>query len=89
VFCGRDIPSGGLKQDMLHNDVRLNIDDIMRANGNPHDHVQVKISKYFILDTIRSAFSKETRRIDSRGLGEYLTIEMPKFEILPQKRRTR
>ena len=55
VFCGRDIPSGGLQQDMLHNDVRLKIGDIIDANGNQHDHVQVQISKFLIFDAIRSA----------------------------------
>ena len=49
VFCGRDIPSGGLKQDMLHNDVRLKRADIMNAQGNLHDHVQDQISNFSYL----------------------------------------
>jgi len=86
VFCGRDIPSGGLKQDMLHNDVHLKIDDIMSANGNPYDHVQAQISKYLIFDAIALLFQRRfVIHIDSRvdDLGEYLTIEMPRLEILP------
>jgi hypothetical protein len=85
VFCGRDIPSGGLKQDMLHNDVRLKRADIMNAQGNLHDHMQDQISKFLIFDAIRSAFSEEIHHLDYHvgGLGEHLTIEMPRLEILP------
>ena len=79
MFCGRDIPSGGLQQDMLHNDVRLKINGIIDASGNQHDHVQVQISKFFICDAIRYTFSEEVRHLNSH-LGEY---EMPRLEILP------
>ena len=85
MFCGRDIPSGGLQQDMVHNDVRLKITDIIAADGIQHDDLQIQISKFLIFDAIRSAFSEEIRHLDSRtgDSGEYLTTEMPKLEILP------
>jgi hypothetical protein len=73
---------------MLHNDVQLKVKDIMDACGNQHDHVQVQISKYLIFDAIRSAFSKEIGHLDScvGDLGEHLTIEMPRLEILPPEK---
>jgi hypothetical protein len=50
--------------------------------------VQDQISKFLIFDAIRSAFSEEIHHIDSHvgGLGEHLTIEMPKLEILPPEK---
>jgi hypothetical protein len=67
---------------MLHNEVRLKINDILAANGNQHDHIQVQISKFLIFDAIRSAFSGEIHQLLDSHVGDF---EMPRLEILPSE----
>lgn len=85
VFLGREIPCGGLRQDMLHNHIQIDIDDIVSADGHQHDHIQDQISKYLILDAIRTAYPDEIHSL-LHSSKEPITMEMPRLDILPPER---
>jgi hypothetical protein len=87
VFLGREIPCGGLRQDMLHNHVRMEITDILSADGNQHDHIQDQISKYLILEAIRTAYPDEIHSLlHSKEHTGFITTEMPQLDILPPEK---
>lgn len=85
VFLGREITCGGLRQDMLHNHIQIDIDDIVSADGHQHDHIQDQISKYLILDAIRTAYPDEIHSL-LHSSKEPITMEMPRLDILPPER---
>ena len=50
AFLGRDIPAGGLRQDMLRDDVELELKDILCAPGSQHDQlISMRVSDIQLL----------------------------------------
>lgn len=96
VFLGREIPAGGLRQDMLRDGVELRLKDILCAPGNKYDQYEAQISSYFIAEAIRTTFPKETNRLfakmqksNSVGSRKYNIPKMPKIDILPLEKTQR
>ena len=96
VFLGREIPAGGLRQDMLRDSVELGLKDIARAPGNDFDQCESQISSYFIAEAIRTTFPKETSRLfikmrksNSVSARNYSIPEMPKIDIIPSEKTQR
>ena len=96
VFLGREIPAGGLRQDMLQDSVELTIKDIIRAPGNDYDQCESQISSYFIAEAIRTTFPEETSRLFTKmrktnnvSVRKYNIPEMPKIDIIPLEKTQR
>jgi hypothetical protein len=96
LFLGREIPAGGLRQDMLRDGVELGLKDILSAPGNNYDQYESQISSYFIAEAIRTTFPKETNRLfakmqksNSVGSRNYKIPQMPKIDILPLEKTQR
>ncbi|KAI9849692.1 MAG: hypothetical protein M1837_002818 [Sclerophora amabilis] len=57
VIAGREMPTGGLRQDMLDPTVRMSRDDVVFSAGNCRDETSIQISKFLIQEAISAAFS--------------------------------
>ena len=96
VFFGREIPAGGLRQDMLRDSVELTLKDISRAPGNDFDQYESQISSYLIAEAIRTTFPEETSRLFTKmrksnnvSARKYSIPEMPKIDIIPSEKTQR
>jgi hypothetical protein len=96
AFLGREIPAGGLRQNMLRDDVELELKDILRAPGSQHDQCESQISSYFIAEAIRTTFPEETKRLFAKmqksntgGSHKFNIPKMPKIDIPPLEKTQR
>src|SRR6266516_341644 len=96
VFLGREIPAGGLLQDMLWDGVGLTLKDILTAPGNSYDRYEHQISSYFIAEAICTTSREETSRLYTKirkwksvSSQEYNVPEMPKIDIPPLEKTQR
>jgi hypothetical protein len=85
VFIGRDIPKGGLRQTMLHSNVRLHyVRDVLLAPRVHEDKVSVDISTYFIADAIQRLYPNVVAAICGKAFEK--EFQMPQINRLEVKK---
>jgi hypothetical protein len=84
VFLGHDIPDGGLRQAMLHENVPLDYKDILVSNGTRRDKVHNQISNFFIAEAIRGVYSEAVQQL----YGTEFDAKYPRLPSLPEGRLT-
>ncbi|KAI9763921.1 MAG: hypothetical protein M1839_006119 [Geoglossum umbratile] len=87
VIQGRDIPHGGLRQDMVNPEAELSILDIVLAPGNSTSGIQAEISKFLIFESIATTFPDAICSVYTRhGVPR---PQMPQVEVLPLSKQGR
>ena len=56
------IPPGGLRQDMIHGDIELHSDDILKSDDLMHNKIWEDIQRFIIIRAIKSDYLKVSRR---------------------------
>ncbi|KAI9769892.1 MAG: hypothetical protein M1839_003558 [Geoglossum umbratile] len=80
VIQGRNIPHGGLNQDMVDSEVELSISDIIFAPGNSTGGIQAEISNFLIFESIATAFPDAIRSVYTGC--DIPHPQMPQVEVL-------
>jgi len=84
LIYGRCMPSDGLRQNMLKEEVRLPLRRIVLAPGNIYDSTQKQISLFCIHKAIRQQFPNAIR--DIYQLAPHSEMSMPRINVLkPEK----
>ncbi|KAI9848989.1 MAG: hypothetical protein M1837_005880 [Sclerophora amabilis] len=86
VIAGREMPSGGLRQDMLDPTVRISREDVVFSEGNYRDETLIQISKFFIQESISAAFPNLKSNLYPGGEDTARPLELPVFDRLTPSR---
>ena len=84
LIYGRFMPSDGLRQDMLNEEVRLPFKDVLLAPGNIYDETQKQISMFCIHKAVRQQFPNAILDIYQHAPGSEMS--MPKINVLKSER---
>jgi hypothetical protein len=81
VIRGADIPPGGLKKSMLHQEVLLTKEDLLFSPGAyEYDEITDKINTFFIAEAVRAAYRESVKNIFYQSNVPYPS--MPAIELL-------
>ncbi|KAI9845730.1 MAG: hypothetical protein M1837_004563 [Sclerophora amabilis] len=86
VIAGREMPSGGLRQDMLDPTVRMSREDVVFSEGNRRDETLIQISKFFIQESISAAFPNLKSNLYPGGEDTARPLELPVLDRLTPSR---
>ncbi|KAI9845965.1 MAG: hypothetical protein M1837_004371 [Sclerophora amabilis] len=86
VIARREMPTGGLRQDMLDPTVRMNRDEIVFSEGNRRDETSIQISKFFIQESISAAFPNLKSKLYPGGEDPARPLELPVLDRLTPSR---
>jgi hypothetical protein len=76
------IPAGGLRQDMIHRDIELHVNDILKSDDFKHNRIWEEIQRFIIIHAIKSVYSQSVDMIHSNNTEP----TMPILDILPPTR---
>ena len=76
------IPPGGLRQDMIHGDIELHLDDILKSDDFKHNKIWEDIQRFIIIRAIKAVYPQSVEKTYSDNTKP----TMPILDILPPTR---
>ncbi|KAI9847095.1 MAG: hypothetical protein M1837_003213 [Sclerophora amabilis] len=86
VIAGREMPTGGLRQDMLDPTIRISRDNVVFSAGNCRDETSIQISKFLIQEAISAAFPNLKSNVYSDRGDNARPLELPILDRLAPSR---